>query len=417
MHVVRTPLICFIAALFLLSAVGTVTAEVPDHDDDIYTWKYERDDEHPSQSEASGCYFNSPSPEVDPNAEHDSACKIESYEIGNTDTHMFFRWTLATLEFGANEDLRSPVSFDQGFRGTGAEGERKFKFRLWVDADEAWVDDDEGNTEPGWAESIDVEIMGDRSDGVLVAAVPHELVATKLASTFAGDHFNLSAPPKTEAKCGDAPFACFAALGDLTAGNHELAGAASEANRTFTLEPYGDLQRPPKAIYENITGFGDSPLEIVLDPSTRVPWSSDIYIFNWTLDHPAFDIELEPSIDAGAAEVSITDPFGENMFQAQASGGAEESFVGVSNGVWNITIDLNRFAGSLKLHLHEGELPEGGGGGDGDDDDTDNEDEDGGGDGGNVDEDEKESPAPGIVLVLVALISGIAGARRLRRRA
>jgi MYXO-CTERM domain-containing protein len=384
----RTGSAVLVIALLLFGALPVPSAAAfPEYSDDVFTWRHVNPGAGPTGPLPEN-YCRAVSAAQDP---QNSPCTLREYHMGNTDTHVFFRWVLATTEM-SSLPTGHRVRLEQTFGGSLPDSPFGFKGELVADGTITTVDPNPAD----WGPSIEWEVGAD----TVVAAIPLALIATKLAGGAAvGSHFNVTmgAQPTTRV---------YPTSGTVQTTGDQLEGI-DETNQGFTLQAWGSLQAPPsgpETIIEDVVGFPVERTFTFTDPT------SEVRLFNWSMNGTAFVLQYTVAAANGSAALTLKDTTGVPVFEGTAlSGTGNRSLAGGSAGNWTLEVVLEEFVGSLSFILRlpapGGEIDDGGLGGDGNG--TDPEDP------GGLPEDE-DSPGPGLFLVLAVLGAAAVALRRRR---
>lgn len=413
-----------------MGLVPVASAELPDHDEEIFVWNAEDADDDvgwdpvADGSDLQTIFTEIACSQMGGGSPSESPCEALGYDIGHTDTHMFFRWTMATLEFDSSAAADFTLMFDSGFRGNhpGEDYKRSFEFLLGVNAEDAWVEQARAQVgQDEWEDWTEDVIPGiDRAAGTLTVAVPLALIETRVdpeRGALVGESINVTREPLVEVINEDCPEnggglpACPTFMQGFE--SDKINGAASPENAQYRIHPIGELR--PRVVEETISG--DAPIiELSLD---RPSWETHHYVWDASL-FSGFTIDHALELDNGTVNLFMLDPDGESLWDSQdasgTGGGAVEDLE--PGQAWTLAIEMTDWAeGDITVQLEGIEyVPEGSGNGNGggSDENGDNGDgEDGGNatDGG-ADVDSQDSPAPAAALLLVALVGLFALYRR-----
>jgi hypothetical protein len=357
---------------------------VPDHEESIYVWRAT------PTSGVAGTECRIMSPELNTN---NTPCRVVSYEMGNTDTHMFFRWTLATLEFSEiSAPLGGAVQLQQTFRGSAEDNDR-FAIDLRLGPGPELSINNAGRVAEQWHDAGEILIDLDEERNMAVMAIPLELIATTLKDGLVvGEEFGISSSgyPRVQASLNP--------LADSWTTAHQFPSGLAN----YTLHWYGDFVPAMTSVSGEIA---NNTLDLRFDNHT---WESHAY--TWTSNMSSLNSEYALEIEDGTFTVKITDPAGNvhvDLGTTDPIGTVQDTLEDLPAGDWTIELTFERFVGSFSLQLDpfETEVENGGGAGNETADVTN----------GTTDGDLEDTPAPGAVVLAVLLLAFTALMRRQRK--
>lgn len=434
--------------MIAMGLVPVATADFPDPPEDIFEgWLLEDDPADaasgslttaPRTAGKLSCALMSGDPtnfdptEVDPENPgssegpwNSSPCEVLSYSIGHTDEYVYFRWTMATLEFNDQFGDQFTLYFDQAFRGDHKENEvfpRNFEFTLRVTADGAEVQSAQARTgddsHEDWADDILVGI--DRAAGTLTAALPLGLLETRVGmelDSLVGENFFLTRALTVNVVnewCYDIPLLenCLGNIDVVEVDRIEQEGALP-----YRIAPFGDLL--PAVVEETIRG---ETVTVELDLE-RDSWYTHRFIWDASL-LSGFDLDFDVDIEGGTVDIAMLDADGGELFSqgsasGTGSGGADELEPGQE---WTLSIEMRDFVkGNITVTLNG--IPwvppagENSGGGDQENEGTNGPGEGENGDGNvtnGADVDDERTPAPAGAVLVVTVLAAIHALRRRR---
>lgn len=338
-----------VTCVLLVSAVPVGAEPFGSLQDVEFTWSVENDDPGPSGTLSTLRCLLASSDALD----NSTPCEVHKYEIGNSNTHVFFRWTLGTIDFDPmhGSDLR--LELTQAFRGSGWEEEPS---ETWFEFTGHWDLGDSlpvtGSSVPAhWADAIVWDVATD--DREVTAAVPLDLVGPMLdGDATPGSHFNVTMNPSLTL-IDDLSF-----LPGVQSPQDEIRVNRTDWQGTFWLSPYLDLQPPPGLYYQNVTEF---PFEASVGfdaPTIRKPWVSDLYQWNWTTADPVnMVVSLDWEVVSGSMGINITDPHGNTWAPGSANGSFEDTLSFVE-GDWSLAVKFDEFVGNVRIAVDTVELTE-----------------------------------------------------------
>lgn len=391
----------FILCVSLLAPSGLA---VPEHDDSIYTWHVEDGSESASGNH---CTLISPSLEAT-----DSPCEALGYSMGNTDTHMFFRWTLATLAFsdladaiaGFSDDGHPTVEYRQSFRGTAEDNDR-FGFVIALQPDGQPFVSDASDLAEAWAEQGQIEVESDPAEGTITASVPLETIAPTLENgLIVGESFNFSSTPSIRATAS--PMAFDSGALNTWQNADDVPAAVDGTNRTYTIQWYGDFVPAPT----EVTGVLNGTAPYVEIEAEEPVWETHTY--SWAVNASSISASRSIGIEDGSAAVRLTDSLEEVHLDELVTGSddATDPIESEPSLDWTLELRLERFVGKLRVDLEaaaleDGEEGEGGG----------HEENPGEGNttGGptDVEDQEEGAPAPHVILLIAVVLAGVVALR------
>lgn len=388
-------------SLLLIFGSLAVVSGLPEAEEEIYSFQFEDDegdeDDYCLLLNAGG----TPTP-----------CDITGFEMGNTDTHVFVRWTFATLDFGATGDFGF-VEYENRFQGTAA-GETVV-LRHFADGTLTVHE-----APDGW----EIEAETDTGAAQITYALPLEDLAAVMESPQAvalAEYLNVTRVIAKTNVVGDPA----ATAGQDSHSQLLREGDAldiPEEEHSFILQPYGSLQPPatgPDLFFENLT---DESVEV--DLAFDAPTNA-VYTYNWSTELEAVLLQFAAEPENGTVGLEVVDPTNETLVSEaftvdnetdldELNATVAQQLAPVAAGNWTLTLSFEDYVGSVQVTARA--APEPG------DDDYDPDVQTTGGndhDGNHTGPDDVEEggiPAAGAVLVLAVLMGFISLRRRSERR-
>lgn len=395
--------------MFLILGAMPFVSAVPEVDDGIYWYQLEDEEgDEPDNCER----FNDLS--------RPTPCDIISFELGNTDTHLMARLTLATVEFG-NTGQFGYVNHELSLRGNAGEDDSFIIKSQLTDGNVELLE----TTPQGWEVELELDAGADQ----ILYAIPLPLLEAVMLDGHVAPHVSWINITKVASE-----WELVTDVDGIKGGDH-IDDVTEDP--PFVLQTHAGFETPevePVVFRENVTGdplqvthvFETGPVSMA-DPC--VPWNQTCfmaaqpvtahYVYNWTMDLTSVDFSFTTDIVNGSGATFITDSAGQEILFTPLTAGEdiEELLRPVEPGTWSFRVELDRFEGSFDLLAEEGPpLEDGAGDGGGGSHGGNTGNGDGSGDGNSTDPGDLEEsggiPGPGIVVVLVL----VAGILRLTRR-
>lgn len=390
-------------SVMLIFGSASVVSALPEADEDIFWFHFEDDD----GDEDDYCLLLSEGSQPTP-------CDIHAFSMGNTDTHVFVRLTLATLDFGMTGD-GGFVQYENRFQGT--DGSETIVFRLFADGSL------ELHSGPdGW----DIEAEADSGAAQITYALALEDLAELMVSeepVALAEYLNVTrVVSRTNVLGALLEPAGQDSHSQLLRDGDEL--VIPEEDHSYILQPIGNLLPPvtgPDRFFEDVTG---DLLEV--DLSFDEPTNAE-YFYNWSTDLEAVLLRFAAEPQNGTIALDVVAPDNETLL-SEAFTVTNETDLDALNativqqlnpagvGNWTLQITLEDYVGSAQLNARAAPAP-------GDEDyDPDVEASGSGGSDANETaeaqdlEEEGGIPAVGAVVVLAVLMGFVSLRRRHQAR-